>query len=214
MDITTLSMEQLNTLTGSIYVINNSDLYRTQAKGIIIFSVTEKDGSNVTINIPKTFIPLDITRWASVEAIKTSTDFRTLVRKGAIVVVDASEAKMFLKRPEALAEMQRLEEAKVLITEKTAGKFKISVSDAPTTAAQPVDATEAAVNAELRTLVARFNKGDDDALLTAELRKLNGKLSLDDIFWAQQNVKALGTSFANALVDLEPVDAKKAGSFR
>ncbi len=202
MQITTLDTETALASRGSLFVVNTSDRNRSQPKGVIVFTVTEADKNTVTITLPKTFIPLDVTSWASMDSLRNSNEFRTLLRKGAIVAVDANEARKYLATDVAQKEVVRLRQDKGVGTAISATKFNLNTGtmvtpDMPSNAT-PVGNT---VDMALTQLVEQFNNGGDDELLAAELRTMK-HLTVEDVVWATDKIKATDSTFFRALSEV------------
>ncbi len=86
----------------SIYVKNNSE-------GDFLLTVYHTGGSkSELVPIPKTFIPIRITDFATPKMFKESTDFRKSLSKGIIEFVPEEEAIEELKEDDSIMEMDRL----------------------------------------------------------------------------------------------------------
>lgn len=207
MQVTAMTMESINKAKGSLYVVNSSDRNRTKPKGNVIFTVSESDGTTITIELPKTFIPLDVTTWASLDAIKGSTEFRALIRKGAIVAIPNDDAEQYLRSPVAQAEITRLRKDANLFGAigSSVEKFNLDSGSMTSTTIPRNDdikvGSKTQINTELMQLVEEFNAGGDDADLANRLRGLRN-LTVDDVVWATDQVKATGTEFFNALSEV------------
>lgn len=205
MQVTAMTMEAVNKAKGSLYVVNASDRNRTKPKGNVIFTVSEADGSVITIELPKTFIPLDVTTWASLDAVKGSTEFRALLRKGALVAISSEDAEQYLRSPSAQAEITRLRKDSHLFGAigSSVEKFNLDSGSMTTTISRnEVAGTNSnTINGELYKLVAEFNNGGDDNALANRLRTLK-TLTVDDIVWATDQVKATDTEFFKALSEV------------
>lgn len=202
MQITTLDTETALASRGSLFVVNTSDRNRSQPKGIIVFTVTEADKNTVTITLPKTFIPLDVTSWASMDALRSSTEFRTLLRKGALVAVDSNEARKYLAMDVAQKEIVRLRQDKGIGTATSSPKFNLNTGTM-VTPDTPSSVTPAGntIDMALVQLVEQFNNGGDDELLASELRLLK-HLTVEDVVWATDKIKATDSTFFHALSEV------------
>lgn len=66
-------------------------LNRANPEGNINLNVTS-DGQRIAIVIPMTFVPIDMSNFAQRQALLNNTDFRKLIAKGAVQLVDNDEA--------------------------------------------------------------------------------------------------------------------------
>lgn len=204
-EVTVLSMDAINVATGSLYVINNSDRGRSQAKGIIVFSVTEQDGSSVVVELPRTFIPLDLTQWASLDSIKQSTEFRALIRSGALLAIDSNDARKYLSSTAAAAEITRLRQDNKIVIGSVASKEVFNIDSSTVASSRittPVQEEAATINPVLRRLVDEFQAGGDDVDLANQLRTLTN-LTKEDLVWASEQIKATDSEFFLALADVD-----------
>lgn len=201
--VPTLSMDQINKLTGSIYVVNSSDNGRRQPKGNIVFTVTGQDGTTLTVVVPKTFVPIDLTTWCRAEDIKNSTEFRALIRKSQLHVIDAKYAEQFLSQPASVAEVERLSKTRSgIISDNTVPKnITLGMTSSDTVEEEPVRSPliKGRINPAFELLVNKFNAGVEEKLLIAELRTLD--LTQEDLVWATNNIKDTSSDFFAALSD-------------
>ena len=102
--LTKISFKQLESNNDtSVWVMNS-----TKPKGRIHINVREPNGTAILVTVENTWIPQDLTTACTREAVMSSSDFRSLVNKGAISIVDHKEAETFMKDPEAIKEHNRL----------------------------------------------------------------------------------------------------------
>lgn len=86
-----------------LYVINQAN-----PRGNINVTITGTGGEKHTLQIPVTFIPVDMSNQAEKEPILRNPNFRRIHAKGHIVIVDGDDAEEFLKRPEVAREYARV----------------------------------------------------------------------------------------------------------
>lgn len=80
-----------------------------RAEGNINFNVTSSAGERLVLSVPMTFCPVDLSNWAERASILRDPDFRRLVAKKAIVLIDADEGEEFVtKNPRGIAETARI----------------------------------------------------------------------------------------------------------
>lgn len=103
--LTVLTINQMERLDDSSVFVTNM----TKPKGNVNFSVSDGTSKRIAVKVPCTFIPIDLTTQATKTSIITSPDFRALVTKGYLRVVDPEEARAFIdSSPEATEEHRRL----------------------------------------------------------------------------------------------------------
>lgn len=71
-----------------LYVLN-------RAEGNVNFNVTSSAGERQVLAVPMTFCPIDLSNFAERASILRDPDFRRLVAKKAIVIIDADEGEKF-----------------------------------------------------------------------------------------------------------------------
>lgn len=101
----TLTMTELeNAKSSSIWVYNSSN----PIKGNVNFTVQDGMRAEVSIKVPATFIPIDLTTQVSKSALMSSPQFRRLISVGFLSPVPTEEAEQFMQKPEAQKEARRI----------------------------------------------------------------------------------------------------------
>lgn len=94
---------------GEVFAVNVSDKNKTQPKGDLIFHLGGNDGdSNVIVNIPRTWIPFDLTEYSTLADIEKSTSLRSLMRQGLLVLITEESFEALLKDPNYPNEMENV----------------------------------------------------------------------------------------------------------
>ena len=88
-----------------IWVINR---IKPPNVGPLMINATDGDGHSITVMVPATFIPVDLTLQAERESITRSHDFRTAVHNGLLRLVDSEEAEKILGTKEGSQESRRI----------------------------------------------------------------------------------------------------------
>lgn len=99
--LTIAEVEKQN--TSSLFVMNKS-----VPRGNINFTIADGAGQSVGIQVPQTWIPVDLSNFAVKEDVIRNPNFRRLVARGFFHLVDAAEAESVLQEPKAQKENDRI----------------------------------------------------------------------------------------------------------
>ena len=100
----TLSIGEMEaTKSSSIWVLNSSN-----PKGNITITVPNGMGNQVTVIVPVTWIPVDMTTQATKQSLLASPVFRRMLALGMIAVISEDDAQKLLQDDAAQTEMQRI----------------------------------------------------------------------------------------------------------
>ena len=84
-------------------------LNRSNPAGNINFNVTDSAGERVVVTVPLTSSPVDLSNFVEKPSILRNPDFRRMVSKTAIVLIDNDEGEEFItKDPRGIAETKRI----------------------------------------------------------------------------------------------------------
>jgi hypothetical protein len=84
-------------------------LNRSNPAGNINFNVTDGSGGRIVITIPLTHCPIDLSNFAEKLLILKNPDFRRLVARGFITLVDNDQAQKFITEdPRGIKETKRI----------------------------------------------------------------------------------------------------------
>lgn len=86
-----------------VYVVN-----KTNPKGNISIVVPDGMGNQVSVRIPITWIPIDLTTQATKKSLLATPAFRSLVARKYIDLINPDSALEYLEDPEAAKEMARI----------------------------------------------------------------------------------------------------------
>lgn len=94
--------------TGQLWVVNTSDLGKTQRRGDVSLSVRDPAGQEIPIMLIATWLPIDLASHTGIEAYEKSDNFRTYVRKGILGVITADMAKSIQELDRGGVEAERV----------------------------------------------------------------------------------------------------------
>lgn len=92
----------------SVWVYNTTDKNGQRMKGVLNLSVPDGMGNSVAINIPVTWIPIDLTAQATKAAILSAPAFRRLVQMGAVTLTTSELAEKIFESADAQMEAGRI----------------------------------------------------------------------------------------------------------
>lgn len=88
---------------GRVFVRN-----RTKPKGPISLTLMHPSGKTAAINIPKTYIPIELTAQVPISLLEQSVDFRAYINSKVIELVHPDDAKSVLETKEGKAEYNKI----------------------------------------------------------------------------------------------------------
>lgn len=192
--------------TDHCYVINNSNGQNKRPRGILFMSV--KDGDReVAIELPATWIPIDLYGYASPEAIRQSVDFRTLMRENHIVAIASNEAKEILGTSAAREEKGRISLRSDTKSDDNVntGKISINTGGSSVITESSVATASSPVNEQLVTLINGFNNNEImDERASQNLRQMvnAGQVSLQQLQSSAMKISNTGSTFYSTLEEL------------
>lgn len=105
---------------GEFYAMNSSDLNGKRARGKVIIGFTTRDNSEVKILFPPSWIPLDLTDYATLEDLKNATNLRDYVRQGLIILITKASYDSLTQHPNYTKERQRVNSLNAAFASSTA----------------------------------------------------------------------------------------------
>lgn len=171
--LTIQDVEKNNDL--SIFVIN-----AVKPKGDISFAIKGDDNEIVSVVIPKTWIPIDLTAYANKQSILRSTHFRRLVSKGVIKIISNEEASTILSEPDANEEVSRL--TKSVYSENL--KIK-KIENSKESVVRKGDIEILPYNASMVSIMSREDLNDSEKMQM--LRSIEDELEKKDFEWLLSN---------------------------
>jgi len=176
----------------SIFVLNTS-LFDSGTRGTIIVNFI--DGSRKRhFEVPDTFIPLCITDSIPADILLSSPDFKALLNKGVLTLVDSDQAEDFLKTDEAKEEYDA-----IVLSQHSAAMRGVSLESATKrtfsqAAALTADIEETvtidAVSPRVRAKVDELDAGVITAKqFLAECKRHGEGFSEVDLYYVKENVR-------------------------
>jgi hypothetical protein len=160
--------------SSSVYVFNHS-----KPRGNINFVVTDAAGRNIGVQIPVTFIPVDLSMYCVKSDLLRTPNFRRLATMGVFDIIESSSAEAMLKDPKARAEFNRIHD----VIARDEAVFQAPVSDSIN--AEPPK-SENEISTFIQNMVLRATSEPLEGLIS----ELEGKLdtfSVKDIEYLQEN---------------------------
>lgn len=94
---------------GSYYIVNTSNgKENKRILGNLVMGLRSRDGANIQILIPPTWIPFDLREYATPEDIASSNAIRQYLRNGLLVFISREDYKKLIALPEYEKEKQRV----------------------------------------------------------------------------------------------------------
>lgn len=201
--ITPLDISDVLKATDSLYVVNNTDLQRSRPKGTLHIVARDEAGEEVVINLPKTWIPINLASYCDVKSVTRSQNFRDLLRKSIVYAVSDDQAKTILSSGAGLAEHKRVMALENMVSKATGGAqpTEITIFGGDDTPAQtPATAKNAPLrDTHVEEIVSDFNAGMDDEALSKRIPGIIG--DKDSWIWASQQIKDTGSLTYLAISD-------------
>lgn len=150
-----MSKTQLKTLTLSswseqygkdrangLYAVNNA-----KQSMDIVFNVKDHSGAASAVMIPATYVPVDLTSFATIDSLMNSPDFRRLINNQIIVIVDNKQIEdLRANDPQIARAMAEVTSSGTETAVNATGTIEIKGSTAPA-ATQPVQVDEDEISA-------------------------------------------------------------------
>lgn len=170
--------KKLERLTvGQAEKANDSQLFvlnKSNPPGNVNFVVVDEAQQKVPLQVPKTFIPVDLTNFSTRRDILRNPNFRRLVARGFLHIVDTEDSEEFLKDDRAWKEHNRIYE---VVSDLGEG-FQPSPEDSLN--AVPPDSKGGNVSQFAQNMLLRVADEDADSLVN-ELESKFDTMSVPDI---------------------------------
>lgn len=146
--------------TDPLYVINN-----VTDRGRIAFSVMGDMNTPVTVVVPNTFIPIDLTVYATRNSLMVSSQLRQLLGANNLVIIDNQDALEMMESSRYQAEYKRVFDA-----EYSAGEVSINLNETNTGPKHSIDdeiktdATTPSLRPLVSDIIERSNEQDADSV--------------------------------------------------
>jgi hypothetical protein len=118
----------------TLIAINVSDKQGSQNKGQLVFTVSTKSGAKIDIMLPPTWLPQDLTAYASMADFADCLELRALLRNNLIILISRKQFEQLQKSPDYEKEKHRVAQlqtklSKALQDETTT--FNLNVNSHP-----------------------------------------------------------------------------------
>lgn len=170
----TIRQAELATDDSRLYVLN-----RANPAGNINFNVTDSAGQRIVITVPQSSCPVDLSNFSEKTPVLRNPDFRRLVAKNAIVLINNDEAEAFVtKDPRGIAESKRIYGVIEEGNDLELGIAEIHAPDNASTLAERMGVE--ATNPFIQSIVLR-SKEEDVADLISEVDSKLHTLNIADV---------------------------------
>jgi hypothetical protein len=155
----------------AVIAINVSDRGGKQNKGELVFTTATETGK-IDIRLPDTWIPVDLSKYASIDDIAKSNDLRNLMRKGLVILIPAEQSKTIEQHPNYAKELSRVNERiskrDVLgsLTDSTSDTFTLNVGGVSSSIQAPLDLPESVNVSGKQTTLEKVRKKMMDDLIS------------------------------------------------
>lgn len=217
MQVTPLDMAAIQKLTNNLYAINNSNLGRTMPQGVVHLLVTDSSGQEVTINIPKTWIPTNLGDYCDVPAITKSSKFRELVRKRILIIISDEEAEALLSSSPGRAESENVSKKQHELNQAMKQSFapqdtRVSKHGDASSGAPPqftnTSNSEPVIDGQVRDIIAQYKQGMSDTDCVEAITHIVG--DKESWIWASQQVA--DTSSATYMIIMDKISEAEDGA--
>ena len=161
-----------------LFVLNKSN-----PRGNVNFVVVDSGQQKVSVQVPVTFIPVDLSTFATKADVLRNPNFRRLVARGFVHIVSSESAEEFLQDERAQKEHNRIFD--VLNDDYDLGNFQAPV-DEQVNAAPPE--AEQQVSQFVQNILLRTDDSADD--LIVELEAKLDTMSVQDINYLRDNTSS------------------------
>jgi len=119
--INALSVQELiDAEGGPIYVLNNTE--NSIGQGGDVFITVNQNGQNRSLQVPHTWLPIEVTKMIPRKYILDSSYFLEALGKELVVAIPAEDALKLLAQPAAVRELSRLKQAEEAVKAATASR--------------------------------------------------------------------------------------------
>jgi len=164
--------------TSHLYVLNKSN-----PRGNVNFVVTDTGQQKISVQVPVTFIPLDLTTFATKEDVLRSPYFRRLLARGFLHIITEDSAEEFLQDPRAQKEHNRIFD---VLSEDNELEFQAPLSES-VQAAPPK--SENNVSQFVQNILLRTSEESTDDLINELEAKLD-TMSVADVKYIMDNTSS------------------------
>lgn len=180
--------------SSQIFVLNKSN-----PRGNVNFVVVDSGQQKISVQVPVTFIPVDLSTFATKQDVLRNPNFRRLVARGFIHIISSDSAEKFLEDPRAEREYNRIFD---VLSEDNDLSFQAPVEES-VNAAPPESKTD--VSQFVQNILLRASEEAVDDLIVELETKLD-TMSTADVQYLMDNTSSadLKTWCVEAMEALEP----------
>lgn len=164
--------------SSQLFVLNKSN-----PRGNVNFVVVDAAQQKISVQVPVTFIPVDLSIFATKNDILRNPNFRRLIARGFVHIVSTDSAEEFLQDPRAQKEHNRIFD---VLNEDNDLDFQAPVEES-VNAAPPESKTE--VSQFVQNILLRVAEEDTDDLITELETKLD-TMSAADVQYLMDNTSS------------------------
>lgn len=165
--------------SSQIFVLNKSN-----PRGNVNFVVVDNAQQKISVQVPVTFVPVDLSVFSTKEDVLRNPNFRRLIARGFLHIISTESAEEFLKDERAAKEHNRIFD---VLQEDVDLEFQAPVEDQINAA--PPETKDAQVNQFVQNILLRAASENDDDLIT-ELESKLDTLTLTDVNYLMDNTSS------------------------
>lgn len=190
------SQELIDTPTGPIYVLNTSHNLRSiGSRGGDVYVTVQVGAAARTLNIPRTWIPINVTATVPRKAVLESLYFLEALGNGLITAINSDDAQAILASEDAQEEARRLREREDSIREATKSKGigrNVSVAGGEEDESEEQPATKV-TRKNVSVVSLAGDDDDEEATVSASFQGFVLKLNaMEDVKAARNAIKVRG----------------------
>lgn len=161
--------------TSSLFVLNKSN-----PRGNVNFVVVDSGQQKISVQVPVTFIPVDLSVFSERSDVLRNPHFRRLIARGYLHIVSSDSAEKFMEDPRARKEHDRVFD---VLTDEHEMDFQAPVEQS-VNASPPESGTE--VSTFVQNILLRVAQEDEEDLILDLERKLD-TLNKNDVQYLMDN---------------------------
>ena len=185
----------------SIWVGNTT---KGSSRGQVVFRVYDRAGGSTSVNVPDTWLPIDLTEMASREQLLSSSDFRGAIRNGMLVLLKEKQAQELMAKRGATDEVQRVRNLSQEVDNERSTRLAqfmdATNSDVLPQGEDTSEAQQRIANAQARSKLHQRIQTAEDVLLEQgemavvnRLRPVEGELSALDFIHLRELAEKTGS---------------------
>jgi len=214
-----VDLDELLEQKQKIYVRSNT----VKSNILLVVQMEDKAGRKHPLRIPPSRFPVSVSSQFSNDVIRESSDLRTMLSKGVLILMDPKEAEAILKTPEAKEELKTFsmsvfaDSAPTNVVRDNMERLKKAstpVTDAADVLGGGTDDNEEMASPRVQALVASLtNKEKTSKETLTQLKRLKGNLSEADLTYVIKACSAESQIREFAESSLAELSARPEGPF-